>query len=307
MFKKIIPVLIVTFLIALGVIGYSFFLITWPVSSQASEKDFLITKGSSVSLIGRKLEEDGLIRSAHAFRFYVSLNGLENKIQAGEYSLKQNLSLLQIVEYLKKGPKEVWVTIPEGLRHDEIAERFATALDKNQEFVDEFITLAKKDEGYLFPDTYLFPKEASVSRIILTMKSNFEKRVGSDISYRQLVVASMIERETKGDQEKPVVAGIIYKREQNDWPLQIDATIQYAKGSWKPILSSDKNLDSKYNTYKYLGLPPTPISNPGLKSILAAKFPQSSEYWYYIHSSSGQIYYATTLQEHNLNIDRYLR
>lgn len=277
-----------------------------PVSVDETQIDFLITKGSPVSLIGNNLYKAGFIKNPIVFKFYVQLTNSQNKIQAGEFSLSKNLSLDQILEELKKGPKEIWVTIQEGLRREEIALKFATTLSKDEEFTKEFLSLTKDKEGYLFPDTYLFPKSISASAIVAKMLSTFDKKVG-DVTYSELIMASLIERETLGNSEKPIVAGILYKRIDNDWPLQVDATLQYIKGDWKPVFSIDKELKSPFNTYKNLGLPPVPIANPGLTSINAAKNPESSDYWYYIHDTKGVIHYARNIDEHNNNVQRYLR
>ncbi len=288
-----------------------------PVSNETTEIDFLIPKGSSVSLIGRNLEKEGLIKSALAFKFLVQVSNSQNKIQAGEFQLPKNLTLPQIVEKLKKGPTELWVTIPEGLRREEVVIKFATALNKDEDFIAEFLSLTKDKEGYLFPDTYLFPKAATTAQIVTKLTSTFNKRV-VDVTREQLIMASMLERETFSDSEKPIVAGILYKRIKNGWPLQVDATLQYAKDSskftavttankyWEPIFSLDKELNSLFNTYKHLGLPPSPIASPGLVSINASISPEESGYWYYIHDNDGKIHFARTLEEHNSNIQKYL-
>ncbi len=274
--------------------------------SNSPEKfSFMINKGSSISLIGNNLEKAGLIKNSLVFRFYVQLTGVQNKIQAGEFDLSKNLTLDQIIEKLKKGPTEILVTIPEGLRREEIAEKYKTALNKDELFVKEFMSLTAGKEGYLYPESYLFPKEATATQIVNRMTTTFDKKV-TDVTYKQLIVASLLERETFADSEKPIVAGIIYKRLENDWPLQIDATLQYIKGNWKPVYSQDKELDSPFNTYKNLGLPPSPICNPSLSSIEAAINPEESDYWYYIHDNDAKIHFAKDLDEHNANIQKYL-
>jgi UPF0755 protein len=278
-----------------------------PVSGQEKSVDFLITKGSSVTLIANNLYKNGLIKSPLAFKFYVQLMGKQKRIAAGEFRLSPSNDLFETVDILQKGPIELWVTIPEGLRHEEIATKFTNGLEKDEAFTQEFVSLAEDLEGYLYPDTYLFPKEVTAQQVVNRMKDTFNKKVGTEITQNQVIMASLIERETKGNAEKPVVAGILYKRIANGWPLQVDATIQYAKGSWASIYSEDKQLNSLYNTYKYQGLPPGPISNPGLPSLKAAQNPEESEYWYYIHDNSGQIHYGVTLEDHNSNIAKYLR
>lgn len=276
-----------------------------PPSKTSEDVTFMINKGSSVSLIGKNLEKAGLVKNALVFRLYVQATGVQNKIQAGEFEIKSNLTLIQIVEELKKGPTEILVTIPEGLRREEIAEKYKVVLNKDEVFVKEFLQLTNGKEGYLYPESYLFPKEATATQIVNRMTKTFDAKV-SDITYQQLIIASMLERETFSDSEKPIVAGVIYKRLENDWPLQIDATLQYIKGNWKPVYSIDKELDSPFNTYKNLGLPPSPICNPSLSSIEASISPESSDYWYYIHDNDGKIHFGKDLDEHNSNIRKYL-
>jgi len=293
-----------------------------PVSSDTSERDFLITKGSSASQIGTKLEGEGLIRGSLAFRVYVQITGKSKSIQAGEYSLSPSYSLIKMVDILSKGPIEVWVTIPEGLRREEIAERFASGLSKKDKdlFVQEFLTSSKTKEGYLFPDTYLFPKTASASAVVTRMLAIFDKKTSefeegiaaSRLSSEDIVtLASIIERETRTDEERPVVAGILINRLDIGMGLAADATVQYAVGTaddWWPILTKDDlAVASPYNTYKFRGLPPTPIASPGLSSLRAAIFPEESDYLYYLHDSKGQIYHAQTLEEHNENVRKYLQ
>ncbi|HCR35502.1 hypothetical protein A2130_01735 [Candidatus Woesebacteria bacterium GWC2_33_12] len=300
-------VLIFNVFLILLLVGFSFYVrnLFLPVSTDNKSVDFLITKGSSVAQIGNKLESSGLLRSGIVFKFYVQLTNSQSKIQAGEFQLSPNLSLVQILDQLKKGPKEIWVTIPEGLRREEVAIKFAKTLGKDNEFIKEFLTLTAGKEGYLFPDTYLFPKFATATQIVNKLTLTFERKIG-DITFEQVIMASLLERETFSDSEKPIVAGVLYKRLENDWPLQVDATLQYIKGDWKPVYSIDKEIKSPFNTYKNLGLPPSPIASAGLTSLEAAKNPESSDYWYYIHDDKGTIHFAKTLEEHNVNIQKYL-
>lgn len=204
-----------------------------------------------------------------------------------------------------------------------MASRFADTLGKDQLFVDEFLSLTEGKEGMLFPDTYLFPKEASASSIVKKLLSNFDAKTqglssATNLNPNQvLTLASLIERETKKGSEREIVAGILLKRMEAGWPLQVDAAVQYAVAdkksggksldNWWPILTRDDlGIDSPYNTYRFQGLPPAPIANPGLTAIKAAYSPQDSEYWYYIHDNSGVIHYGRTLEEHNQNIAKYL-
>lgn len=324
-FLLILPVL----LFFTGIYWYK--LNSQPVSRESNFKDFLITRGSSASQIGNKLQKEGLIKNGITFKLYVQITGNAGKIQSGEYRLSADYSLKKIVDELLRGPLGVWVTIPEGLRREEIAYRFVTTLDKEDKnvFIEEFLQASVNQEGYLFPDTYIFLKNAQASAIVQKMRATFDKKVGSEIlddissggkSINQiLTVASLVERETKGAEEKPIVAGIIYKRLKAGWPLQIDATLQYAVGGlkcketqvqcdwWSPLTKEDLGTNSLYNSYKFIGFPPSPIANPGLLSIKAATYPQESDFWFYLHDTGENIHYARTIQEHNDNVRKYLK
>jgi len=287
-----------------------------PVSTNPDFKDFLITKGSSASQIGAKLKTSGLIKNALVFKIYLQFTGKAGSIQTGEFRLTPSFSLFQVVDQLFRGPTEVWVTIPEGLRREEIAAKFTSGLKRDSNFNAEFLKMSRGQEGTLFPDTYLFSKEASASAIVNKMVKTFSSKTAnlnatSDLSFNQrIVLASIIERETKTEAERPIVAGILLNRIEAGMPLQVDASVQYAVGTsknWWPILSRDDlKIDSNYNTYKFPGLPPGPICNPGLSSLKAAFNPTKTDFWYYIHDGQGQIHYAKTLSEHNANVAKYL-
>lgn len=326
--KKILFLLLLVIGIIVGVSSWWYSAIK-PLSTDSGVQDFLITKGASASQIGNRLVQEGLIKNSLAFKFYVQLTGAAGRIQAGEYSLSRNLNLIQIVNELLGGPKEIWVTIPEGFRREEIAKKFADSLEKEDKniFVDEFLQNSSGSEGMLFPDTYIFPKTASASAIVKKLKATFETRIDSQMEAEiassgyslneVLTMASIIERETVTTEERPVVAGILFKRLKAGWPLQADATLQYAVSSsrckgqidckwWEIPEVADRQLTSPYNTYRNTGLPPYPIANPGLPSIRAAIYPEDSDFWYYLHDKKGKIYYARTLEEHNENVRKYI-
>ena len=303
-----------------------------PVSDKQDLRSFLITKGSSASSIGQKLKDNNFIRSSFAFKMYVQLTGKQQKIQAGEYNLSSSWNLFKIVDQFVKGPEEVWVTIPEGFRKEQVMERFITLLAKDGTeadiFRNEFEELTQNKEGFLFPDTYLFSQTASASAVVSKLSQTFDKKVDKSLlseiekspySLEEVItIASLVERETKNDSERPVVAGILYKRLQEGWPLQVDASVQYAATSlkcsnnyedcnwWPGLTKADLQLNSSFNTYKNIGLPPHPICNSGLSSIKAAIYPETSPYWFYLHDSEGRIHFAKTLEEHNQNISLYL-
>lgn len=328
----------VTFFLPVFIVFLCGLIIWWnintkPFSTNQSLETFIIAKGSSASLIGNKLKEEGFIKNSFVFKLYVQFTGKQQKIQAGEYRLSPSWNLLKIVDQFTKGPEEIWVTIPEGLRREEIAERVIKSLGKNSQdseiFRNEFINLTKDKEGFLFPDTYLFPQMATASIVVNKLTQTFEKKVDikllseikkSSYSLEEVItVASLVERETRSDSERLLVAGIIYKRLQANWSLQIDASVQYAVSNtrctknikdcdwWPGLTKDDIQINSAFNTYKNTGLPPQPISNPGINSINAAVYPETSSYWFYLHDSKGVIHYAKTIEEHNYNIATYLR
>ena len=313
--KRFLAPLILVMFVVSGVVSG---LIWWNGATKAPMSDlkasrFLITKGMSAGEIAKKLQREGLIKSELAFRIYVQVNDLSKNIPAGEYDIAPNLNLTGVINILLDGPSEVWVTIPEGLRREEIAEKMVAALkltiSESAIFEKELLNLSAGLEGYLFPDTYLFPRDITADKVVARLNGVFKQKAG-EVTLQEAILASLIERETRGNQEKSIVAGIILKRLAAGWPLQIDATVQYAVGSkdsWWPILTKeDLGITSPYNSYTNQGLPPTPIANPGLAAIKAAQNPEESPYWFYIHDASGQIHYAATLEEHNLNIKNYL-
>jgi UPF0755 protein len=274
--------------IIVGVIVFIWFLKNVePVSTQINYVNFRVISGSSATQIGSNLYKEGLIRNPLAFKIYVQFSGISDNIQAGDYRLSSSFNLFQIVSQLSKNPLEVKVTIPEGFNRIEIATKFAKSLDQGQSFIDIFLNESVGDEGYLFPDTYLVSNNATPGAIIAKMKSNFDTRtVGMELTRDQVILASIIEKETKSVEERPIVAGILTNRLKVGMALQVDVA---------PI------------TYKERGYPKDPIANPGLVSLKAAISPTKTDYWYYLHDPSGLIHYAKTLDEQNINIQKYLR
>ncbi len=268
-----------------------------------------IEKGESVKRVASRLEDAGLVRSALGFRIAVKQAGLDSKIQAGLYQLAPAMSAEEIAKSLTRGLKDLRLTIPEGYRLEQIAETVESTLGIP---AGEVLAAGKGKEGYLFPDTYFVAPETSAAKIIETMGSTFVGKTSSlSPTANDLILASLVERETKGDAEKPLVAGILKKRLAAGWPLQLDATIQYIAGKpgdwWPTTTLLDRKRPSPYNTYLHQGLPPAPICNPGLESLKAVMNPEKSDYWYYLHDSNGVIHYAATMAEHESNIDKYLR
>ncbi len=311
--------LLVIILAAVLLIG---FFLWWnngnaPVNPKdTTQKFFVIPKGTAVRLVGNELKEQGLIRDPVVFFIYVKKNNLDHGIQAGAYKLSPSMNLTQIMDTIRHGTVDIWITLPEGLRAEEIAPILKAEIPSYKE---SWVEALKAQEGYLFPDTYLIPKDADIDSIISILKNNFYKKIEekgisrSDPQLNRVVVmASLIEREAITDEEKPMIASVMTNRLNDGIALDIDATLQYAKGKgangkwWNIPTAEDKKIPSLYNTYMNPGLPVGPISNPGIEAIAAAKSPARSGYYYYIHDPKGIVHFATTLDEHNRNIEKYL-
>lgn len=215
----------------------------------------------------------------------------------------------------KTASNEVAVTIPEGLNVSQIGE----ILEKAGLFPkSDFESAARKEEGFLFPDTYRFYKNSNPGQVIARMRENFDKKIIPEILIEIkdqnktlsdiIVMASLLEEEAKGAEDRKLVAGILWKRLKVGIGLQVDATLTYILGKASSELTEDDlKIDSLYNTYRYRGLPPAPISNPGMEAILAAMRPAASPYFYYLSDKDGKIHYARDFEEHKLNKFKYIR
>jgi UPF0755 protein len=307
-------------LFALGVWFMSMFR---PVAAgEAETVSFVVPKGQAVTIIGNRLAEAGLIRNPLAFRIVVKERGLTNKLQAGTFEIDASMTPGEIAQKMTQGTNDLWVTIPEGWRREEIAESLAEQLPEFD--AEEFLSLSAGDEGKLFPDTYLVARESTAQTLYSILTNTFESKIlnglADDIDAAEhefddvLIMASIVEREARGYEEMRHVAGILWNRIELGMPLQADATLQYVKGYnkqtkawWEPPLAADKQLDSPFNTYKNPGLPPRPISNPGYDAIRATLNPVETDDVFYLHDRDGGIHYAESLEEHNANVQRYLR
>jgi len=298
-----------------------------PVTTQISYKRFVITPGQPFTQIANNLAKEKLIKSALAFRLLAAQLGIINKIQAGDFSLPTNLSSQELARLLTHGALDIWITFPEGQRLEQQAQIIDDKLntsDNDQYRFNKNQYIAQAEEGFMFPDTYLIPKEASAGAIVQKLRNTFDNKVSKSLllegiknnltQNEVITLASIIERESRSNEERPIIAGILLNRLKEEMPLQVDATVQYAKGydaanaSWWPQVTVDnyKNVDSSYNTYLHVGLPPGPISNPGLESIRAAAEPANTPYLYYLHDTNGKVHYAKTGEEHQQNIQKYL-
>lgn len=304
--KKFSPLLL---LVAAAVLTWTYW--RWaklPVAAaNQTEQIFVVPQGQITSTIAQRLKQQGLIKSPLVFRLIVEQKGLGNKLQAGDFRLNQAMDLESIVNNLTHGSLDFWITFPEGLRAEEYAERLA---EKSEIETDDFILAAKPYEGQLFPDTYLIPKTANAEDVVTMLTGTFLRKSPTP-DRRTIIIASLIEREAKHNQDRALVSSVIHNRLQIGMALQLDATVQYVLGrtkEWWPknLTREDLQTQSPYNTYLNVGLPPAPIANPGLASLEAALAPEESVYLYYVSDSEGYNHYAETLEEHQKNVAEFL-
>lgn len=312
-----------------------------PVDSGSEiRRTVKVPSGSSVSAIADILEKEGMIRSRTAFRIFLKLYHSDAVFQAGSVVLRPSMTPVELVEVLSTGVgEEMIVTIPEGftvkdidalLTEKKLIEagelvRCATTCDFSS---FEFLPLGSARglatrggvvEGYLYPDTYFvvaddFEVKFFLERLLMTFRKRVLGRFQNDIdrsgrSFHEIItMASLMEKETRTDEERPIVAGILWKRFDAGRGLDVDAATRYIlEKNTSALTGNDLNSPSLYNTRKFRGLPPGPIASPSIKSIEAALHPKDSEYWYYLHGKDGKIRYAVTNEEHNINKYTYLR
>ena len=316
---KILLVLLGLVILALGAGAFVLWQFNRPIA-DSGKVGVLISSGESVQEIGEKLQESGVMNS-FLFVSYVRFNNLTSKIQAGNYEIPLTLTPVQVVELLQHGTFDVRLTFLDGWRREEYLRYALVNLAVDDEaFSTQFLVETKGLEGYLFPDTYVVPIDIDAQSLAALLNQNFEKRYEekilplqskSGLTKNQIVIlASLLERESVGDAEElETIAGILIKRWKSGWYLGVDATVQYALGYqeatkswWKETpTAADIKVVSPYNTYLYTGLPPGPIANPGLDTLLATVDYRESPYWFYLHCKNGQIRYSKTSGEHSAN------
>ncbi len=289
----------------------------------------VVPNGASGGSIAALLERAGVVRSAVAFEVLARVHGEQNAMRAGAFRFAPHERARDVLAQLTGGgaPFATWVTVPEGFTNAQIAETlaahgFGSATALRTTFARGSLTFDERPtpslEGYLFPETYLVPHGASPNRIASLMTAEFQRRLPPDafssaralgMTIPQIVtLASLVEREAKADDERALMAGVYYNRLRRGMTLDVDATIEYTFPSHHDVITlRDLRNDSPYNTYRRAGLPPTPICNPGLPSLLAALHPKASDYLYYVYAGNGRSVFSRTLAEQNANAARYLR
>ncbi|MCL5257619.1 MAG: endolytic transglycosylase MltG [Patescibacteria group bacterium] len=286
---------------------------------------------SSMGAVTNALNRANIVRSSFYLKVYLYLSGQAQAIKAGYYNFQGDLNIPAVAKMLVRGGRGIKIAFPDGLSLIEVQGLLNQSLSNKKidltkaklaDFsnidLNKYFPATATLEGFLAPDTYEFFPEETTHSIEEKFLANFSKKFlplflknpGQNF-YQNLIIASLVEKEAKNPNDMRVVAGIIEKRLANHKPLQIDSSIAYVKCSAYPcswqVNASDLKTNSPYNTYKNLGLPPTPISNPGLDAISAAFSPLKTDYWYYITTNKGQMIFAKTLREQESNINRYLR
>lgn len=295
------------------VLLFGFFFFVAPAEFPVG-KIITIKENTSFEETARMLEDEHILSSALLFKIVARIGQADRSIQAGEYVFSKPLGLSSVLYRMVNGISgipTVRVTFPEGVTVIQIAQ----IVEEKLPHFDSagFITLAAKDEGYLFPDTYDFPLAITPEEVRLRLRNRFDQ-VTKDLALTDqelgsiVTMASLLEKETKTPEERRIVSGILWKRLSLGMALQVDAVFGYIQGidTYHPS-GKDLDIDSPYNTYKYSGLPPGPIANPGEDSLKAALEPAATEYLYYLTGKDGVMYYARTFEEHKKNKELYLR
>jgi UPF0755 protein len=309
--------------------------LTQPADMAGSASEFTILAGESVPSITQRLWEAGLITNPGAFRSYLQYSGLDTSLQAGNHTLSPAMSPVQIAQEMQSSIlAEVTLVILAGWRMEEIAATLPTSgfSITPDEFIQAMQNLPQRYsfsselpadslEGFLFPDSYTMPRQASVSQLLPQILMNFETQVNTEMRtgfanqglslYQAVTLASIVEREAINDEEMPMLASVFYNRLAINQRLASDPTVQYALGynteqaTWwtNPLSYADLEIDSPYNTYLYLNLPPGPICSPGLPALRAVAFPAQTPYYYFRAAcdGSGNHLFAETYEGHLAN------
>ncbi len=299
-----------------------------PVSLSGTPRVVVIPSGATSSAIGKILSDAGIIRSASDFVLAVKIRGLSHSLQGGEYRLSPSMSLLAVVDVVARGQVLLHaVTIPEGLTAAEVVDVLVDKGLGDRELLSPVIrhgadlyTFSFLDgavggslEGFLLPDTYQIPRGLPARDVVGVFLERFGQVVvplweerGSGRSLREIItMASLVEREARLSEERGLIAGVLYNRLHRRMLLEVDATVLYALGRHKSVVTyKDLDINSPYNTYRHIGLPPGPIANPGLAAIEAALTPAVTDYLYYVASADGSHVFSRTYQEHLAAIRR---
>jgi len=305
----------------------SYIILTTPFSDNNQEVEISIERGATAKKVATILHDNDLIKSKSLFLLSIKFVGKSNIIRAGKYKIRKNLNTFELIDIIT-GKNSINITIPEGLTIEQIALLLEQQgiISSKEQFIESTNNIKipfevpqnrATLEGYLFPDTYNFVRNMVNSEILNIMLNRFKKKIDSlQIDFEKIkllldeivIIASLVEKEAKVDDERSLIATVLLNRLKKKMKLNCDATVRYALKKYDaPLTKDDLLINSPYNTYLYYGLPPSPICNPGLKSIIAVINPFDADYLYYVSKGNGTHYFSKTLKEHNQAVKEFLR
>lgn len=340
-YKILLSIILAAIIILAGSLFYIRFLIFTPANPSGEEQEFIIDEGQGATTIAANLKNQGLIKSAFAFKFYAIWKRDITNLQAGTFKISAAMNISEILNIISGDEKqENQFTVIPGERLIEIAQNledkeivayqdFMQAVSNESALKSEYdflssISKTASLEGFIFPDAYNFTKNMTAEEMVKKALENFGEKIEPYLSkikesendvklsklnlnlFQIIIIASIVEREAAKDEDRPKIASVYYNRLVKDMKLEADPTVQYAKGSWEAITASDyRSVESPYNTYLHKGFPPGPICSPGLASIEAAFSPAETDYFYFLHLDDGTTIFSKTKEEHDDAKDKY--
>lgn len=327
--RRILGAVLALCALAIAAAGGIYYAIFVDRSHPSHTTQIVVPRGSTFRDIAGQLADAGVIDNFHLFRLYAKLRHADTDVHAGAFQFPAHQSAAQILDQLQNGGAQIarWLTIPEGFTARQIADRlqsegWGNAQTFYRAFMNDSVVAGgvrtHNLEGYLFPSTYLIPLDATPKTVEQIMTGQFFKELPANAARKAsavgltvpqvVVLASLIEREAKADDERALMAGVYYNRLRIGMPLEVDASLEYAFPVHHDVITyRDLKTDTPYNTYLHPGLPPTPIANPGEPSLIAAFNPRPSGYLYYVYKGNGHHAFASTLAQQQANIDKYLK
>jgi UPF0755 protein len=324
--KKQWLIVIASFFVFVG-IGY--YLLFFPINYSIEEPIiFEIKKGESFSIVSEKLYQLGIVKNKFVFKTAAIIYGADNRIKAARFKIKKGLSYLDLIDLLTNGPadylktikiyngsilKNIVITLQQELKVDSST---VLKLANDKDFLKSLNISANSLEGYLLPGIYNIYENSEAEEVISILTNSLNEFLNDSLNIQSqknnfnkhqiLTIASIIEGETNFKDEMPLISAVYHNRLKKGMKLQADPTIQYAlDGGWRRLTYSDLNMESPYNTYKYYGLPPGPINNPGKDAITAALFPADVDYLFFVADGNGKHKFAKTYKEHLSNVKDY--
>ena len=316
------------FLALLGLVGV-WVLVHQPAAIEGREQIIQVSRGTGLRQIASQLHEVGLLRHPLPFVLYAKARRMAPRLQAGEYVLSANMSPAEILGILYRGKvRHHALTIPEGATLRDLAALVAARgmgskqrvlkLGADAAFIQSLGLAVPSLEGYLFPDTYHVTRDMDEGDLLTLMVRTFDQKYPAEIAAKAeelglsqhdvVTLASLIEKEAQLDSEREIIAAVFHNRLRRRMRLQCDSTVIYALGEAFEgnLTKADLQIDSPYNTYRYAGLPPGPIANPGKRSIAAAVAPAAVKYLYFVATrENGAHHFSNTLKEHNRAVRKY--